>query len=126
MKHVFKILTAVMLTAAQPSSAGTLENMERERAMLVAAFLDPAPDPQARSARVAVSRRRLLDLERMVLRDESLLGRNTPTVRRAFENYDLTFLVHAGAERRLALIDLWLQEIGLSTDAVMAARLGRR
>ena len=115
-----------MLTAAQPSSAGTLENMERERAMLVAAFLDPAPDPQARSARVAVSRRRLLDLERMVLRDESLLGRNTPTVRRAFENYDLTFLVHAGAERRLALIDLWLQEIGLSTDAVMAARLGRR
>ena len=55
-----------------------------------------------------------------------LLGRNTPTVRRAFENYDLTFLVHAGAERRLALIDLWLQEIGLSTDAVMAARLGRR
>ena len=35
----------------------------------------------------------------MVLRDDKLTGRNTPQVRRAFANYDLTFLVHASAEK---------------------------
>ncbi len=108
------------------AQAGSVENLERERAVLIEAFLDPAADPATRSARVAQSSRRLLDLERQVLRDDALLGRNTPTVRRAFANYDLTFLVHAGAERGLPLIDLWLAEIGVSTDTLMTARVGRR
>lgn len=138
MRTILQVLTGVAAAAALSlplllspagmavAEAGTLENLERERALLVEAFLDPAPDPETRAARVAQSRRRLLDLERLVLRDDSLLGRNTPNVRRAFDNYDLTFLVHAGSERGLPLIDLWLDEIGISTDSLMAARPGRR
>lgn len=120
------IALQIMPFTAASARAGTLENLERERALLVAAFLDPAPVPQERWARMAQSRRRLLDLERLVLRDDSLLGRNTPAVRRAFENYDLTFLVHAAAERDLPPVELWLGELGISTDTAMAARAGWR
>ena len=53
----------------------------------------------------------VVDLERMVLRDKSLPGKSTPVVRKAFENYDLTFLVHASVENDRALKDQWLDEV---------------
>lgn len=123
------VLSLPLLASPGPGGvalAGSLENLERERALLLEVFLDPAITPQERAARVALSQQRLLDLERVALRDDSLLARNTPTVRRAFENYDLTFLVHAAGERGVPLIDQWLDQIGVSTQALMAARAGRR
>ena len=57
----------------------------------------------------------------MVLRDDKLTGRNTPVVRQAFANYDLTFLVHAGAEKNRALLVIWLEQVGVTTNAVMVA-----
>lgn len=120
-------LAAVALSfAAVPASAGTLENLERERAIAISTILDANLTASDRQARLEDARRRLVDLERMALRDESLRGRNTPNVRRAFENYDLTFLVHAATEKNLALTDHWLEQMGLTTQAVMTARSGRR
>ena len=112
--------------AATPAAAGSLENMERERAILIDAFLDPGVSPAERGQRVHTARTRLIDLERMVLRDDSLVGRNTPTVKRAFDNYDLTFLVHAAIEKDMAISDSWLEQVGLTTQALMAATKGRR
>jgi hypothetical protein len=66
---------------------------------------------------------RLIDLERMVLRDDKLKGRNTPTVRRAFENYDLTFLLHAATEKNLTITDNWLAELGITTQNIMSAQI---
>ena len=74
------------------AQAGTLENLERERAFLIKTFLDPDLATGARLKKIEMSKPRLIDLERMVLRDDSLTGRNTPVVRKAFSNYDLTFL----------------------------------
>jgi hypothetical protein len=108
------------------AEAGTLENLERERAMLVATFLDPALEPQDRQTKVQSATVRLIDLERMVLRDEALTGRNTPTVRTAFANYDLTFLAHSSAENGTTVIDAWLNQVGVTTEAIGAARVGRR
>ena len=65
--------------------AGTVENLERERALVIEKILNPALTPDERSQRLVSSKARLVDLERMVLRDKSLKGRNTPTVRRAPE-----------------------------------------
>lgn len=73
-----------------------------------------------------VARTRLVDLERQVLRDKSLIGKNQPLVRAAFDNYDLTFVVHASVEKNRSIADHWLSEIGLSTQAIMNARAGRR
>jgi hypothetical protein len=100
--------------------------MERERALLVEVFLDPELDAQQRAEKISKAQHRLVDLERMALRDRSLRGKNTPVVRKAFESYDLTFLVHASVENDRSVTDQWLDEVGISTDTLMAARKGSR
>ena len=128
LKKYLTITTAIAIVAATASvaAAGPLENLERERAILVDTLLDPELAPGDRQAKVEIAKARLVDLERIVLRDDGLVGRNTPTVRRAFANYDLTFLVHASLENNTAVIDTWLGEVGVSTAALMTARQGRR
>jgi hypothetical protein len=120
------LLTLILAAAVQPARAGTLENMERERAMLLEALLSADMTVEERQKHISLSRTRLIDLERMVLRDKTLTGRNTPLVRAAFENYDLTFLVHASVEKNRSLMDHWLAEIGVSTQTLMNAQAGRR
>jgi hypothetical protein len=123
------ILAAALVLAAGLSvqaHAGTLENMERERAILLDSLLTAELTPEKRQAKIEMSRNRLIDLERMVLRDKSLIGKSTPAVRAAYERYDLTFLVHASVEKNRALLDHWLHQIGVSTESLMNARIGRR
>jgi hypothetical protein len=130
MKHAARFLAAAALILAAGISthghAGTLENMERERAILLDALLTAELPPEQRQSKVEVSRNRLIDLERMVLRDKTLVGKSTPAVRAAWENYDLTFLVHASVEQNRSLLDHWLQQVGVSTESLMNARVGRR
>ncbi len=117
---------ASSLLASGAALAGTVENLERERAIAIETLLSPNMDPAERQGSLEIARTRLVDLERMVLRDGSLRGRNTPTVRTAFENYDLSFLVHASIERNRSLIDHWLEQVGVTTNSLMSARVGRR
>ncbi len=119
-------VSAVLAAPIASARAGSLENLERERAMLMQSMLSGDLSPKERQGKVALSRNRLVDLERMVLRDKKLVGHNTPTVRAAFENYDLTFLVHASIERDRALLDHWMSQVGVSTDTLMNTRVGRR
>ena len=119
-------LTLAVGTFSDQAKAGTVENMERERAILIETLLDADLESSDRADQVEVSRHRLVDLERMVLRDDSLKGRNTPTIRRAFANYDLTFLVHSASEQQVSVIDIWLAQLGLTTQTLMSTRQGRR
>ena len=119
-------LAVTIVLSAGLAQAGTLENLERERAILVETLLSPSMAAEEREDKIATSKARLVDLERMVLRDESLKGQNRPVIRKAFENYDLTFLVHASVEKKVSLTDLWLEQIGVSTHSLMNARVGRR
>lgn len=127
--HPLKTALAAILFAAGaagPALAGSIENMERERAILLETLMSEDLSVEQRQRTVEVTRARLADLERMVLRDDSLIGEDNPAVRNAFENYDLTFIIHASAERNRAIADHWLSELGLSTQSVMNARAGRR
>ena len=126
MTYTQQTLVAFGITICLFAAAGTLENLERERAILVETLLSGDVSPAERQSRIDVARTRLIDLERMVLRDKSLVGRNTPAVRAAFGNYDLTFLVHASTEKNRSLADHWLSEIGVTSSALMNARMGRR
>ena len=117
---------AALLGPLPAAQAGSLENLERERAMLMQAMLSAEMSAKERQGRVALSRNRLIDLERMVLRDKKLVGHNSPAVRAAYENYDLTFLVHASIERDRALLDHWMHQVGVSTQSLMNAKVGRR
>ena len=125
-KNLLACLAVAGVMATGAAQAGTLENLERERAILVETLLSPSLTPEERQDKVAVSKHRLVDLERMVLRDQSLVGKNRPVVRKAFENYDLTFIVHSAIESNQVLIEHWLDQIGVSTNTLMNARVGRR
>ncbi len=114
------------LAPVAAATAGPLENLERERAAMLAVLRDPGLAPEDRQLRLEAMARRLRDLEQMAMRDETLLGRNTPTVRQAFAHYELTFLVHAAAEAGHSLAEHWLTTVGLGTDQLLAARVGRR
>ena len=117
------VLVSTLMTSA-PAQAGSVENLERERAMVLQSVLTPDLGPDERLAKVTSSQRRLVDLERIVLRDDSLTERATPAVRTAFRNYDLTFLVHAATEKNMLLVDNWFTAMGLTTQSIMATEAG--
>ncbi len=117
------ILVAVSATSV---TAGTLENLERERAITLSNLISDDLSPIERQDRLRNAKPRLVDLERMVMRDPSLKGENTPDVRRAFGNYDMTFLMHASVEKDRTVIDHWFEQMGVTTSSLMSASVGRR
>lgn len=119
-------IIAATLLAANAAVAGTLEDLERARAYLVYTLLAKDMAPADRESRIRSATYRLVDLERRVLRDQRLIGAAGPVVRIAFERYDLTFLVHAAAEKGVAPAELWLGELGLSSAVLAQAKLRKR
>ena len=117
-------LAAVTLSTV--AQAGSIENLERERSILVENLLNAEMSAEERQSKLVVSKRRLVDLERIALRDKSLVGRNTPAVKRAFANYDLTFLVHAAVEKNRSLADHWLEQVGITQQGILNAEERRR
>ena len=120
------VATIFLSLASANVGAGSLQNLERERAAMIETLLDSGIKNSERQRKIEISRSQLIDLERMVLRDQSLKGKNTRAIQMAFKNYDLTFLVHASIEKGKSVSDHWLGEVGLTTASVMNARMGRR
>lgn len=125
-KTAILLIAGLSIGATGIAQAGTLENLERERALTIKTFLDPSLKVGKRQAKIESAERRLVDLERMVFRDKSLKGKSTKTVRVAFRNYDLSFLAHASSEKNRTMLDHWMDQFGLSTDGLMSTRIGRR
>lgn len=129
MKYLSTSILIAALFSASATSANeirTLQNMERERAELISAYLDDQVTVDARQLQIQDNQKRLVDLERMVLRDDRLLGSQDRLVRLAFKNYDLSFLVHASTESEHAPIEQWVSEMGLSSEDIMLTESGRR
>lgn len=126
MRQFLTIAAVAWVAMTAPALAGPLENLERERARLVLTLLDPAIDADIRHAEADRSRRRLVDLERIALRDPAVRTDTGRVARRAFADYDLTFLAHASIEKGLVPLDLWLERLGVTSARLMAARAGWR
>ena len=45
---------------------------------------------------------------------------------KAFENFDLTFLVHSSLEKDKPISLIWLEKIGLTTENLMSTRVTRK
>jgi hypothetical protein len=110
----------------QADDLQTLKNMERERSSLIETLLDLNMTPADRSSIIDNKVRRLVDLERMVLRDGRLDGNTHFLVRRAFADYDMTFLAHTSVENDQAVVGHWLNQVGLSNAAIFSAGKGIR
>ena len=118
--------SCALLGFISTATAGPIENLERERALLVQTILDPELAAGERQQKIQNSQIRLIDLERMILRDKNITTKNSPTIRRAFRNYDLTFLLHAATERNMTITDNWLTQLGVTTQAIMSAKVHKR
>lgn len=124
----FLLLGSVMVNAATSPSTNTLslQNLERERAALIQDILSPAFDMQQRQQLLTKRQRQLTDMERMVMRDERLLASKSPLVKNAFKQYELTFLVHAGAEKKRSASEHWLSSMNVTNEAVLSTQVGFR
>jgi hypothetical protein len=81
------IASAVLISA--PAVAGSLENLERERSIMVSHLLDADLNIAQRQEKIAFSKRRLTDLERIALNDKALKESRSPLVLKVFKNYEM-------------------------------------
>ena len=127
MKKIVPLLTIALLNIFPfgLAKANSIENLERERALTVETLLDPTIDSENRWKKTSQSKRRLADLEVMVINDKSLASNISLRVKNTLKNYELTFLAHASTEKDKALAVHWFEEIGLTTDQIMAARVSK-
>ena len=127
MKKAFFITLASLATLGMTATAqaGSIENMERERALIIGQILDPAMSSQMRWERMGYSKRRMADLERIALNDKTLQDSRKPSVLRAFREYELSFLVHAATESQRPITVHWLETMGLTTSNLMNARVSK-
>jgi hypothetical protein len=104
----------------------TLENLERERAALINTLTTKALSSDLRQLKSQNIIRRLIDMERMVLRDDRIAGSHSVIAKKAFANYELTFLVHAGSEAQKLPIDHWLSTLDISSASIKQSKIGNR
>ena len=114
------VASAILISA--PAVAGSLENLERERSIMVSHLLDADLNVAQRQEKIAFSKRRLADLERIALNDKALKASPSPLVLKVFKNYEMSFLVHSAAESERSMSTQWFEGIGLSTSDLMNTR----
>ena len=122
---IASLVFAITGGAAVSATAGSLENLERERALAIAALLDGTIDVEARWSKLNLSKARLADLEVIVINDKSLKSTYSPRVKHALSNYELTFLAHASAEGNKSIAAHWFERVGLSTDQLLSSRVAK-
>ena len=115
-------VVASALLIGAPAVAGSLENLERERSIMVSHLLDADLNVAQRNEKIDFSKRRLADLERIALNDEALKESRNSLVLEVFKNYEMSFLVHSAAESGRSMSTHWFEGIGLSTSDLMNTR----
>ena len=115
-------VVASALLIGAPAVAGSLENLERERSIMVSHLLDADLNVAQRNEKIDFSKRRLADLERIALNDEALKESRNSLVLEVFKNYEMSFLVHSAAESGRSMSTHWFEGIGLSTSDLLNTR----
>ncbi|MFT6776235.1 MAG: biopolymer transport protein ExbB/TolQ [Paraglaciecola sp.] len=123
---VIATVASLLSTPVLANSLFSLENLERERAALLSAQFDSSLDLDQRQQKVQNIYRRLVDIERMVLRDDRVTSSNSQLAQNAFDKYELTFLVHSSAEKNQPPLSHWMSEVHLTTDNILSAKSGHR
>ena len=123
------IKSTILLTlifSPYAANANTIDNLERERAKALNLILDKSVSIGDRKSRLEKSKMRLLDLERMTINSKNINKNPSYQTIKAFEEFDLTFLVHSSLEKGKSLSLTWLEKIGLTTENLMSTRVSRK
>ena len=123
------IKSTILLTlifSPYAANANTIDNLERERAKALNLILDKGVSIGDRKSKLEKSKMRLLDLERMTINSKNINKNPSYQTIKAFEKFDLTFLVHSSLEKGKSLSLTWLEKIGLTTENLMSTRVSRK
>ena len=131
MSKLIKNLTIILsLTigsyANANANANSIDTLERERAKALNLVLDKNISIGDRKKNLQKSKMRLLDIERMTINSKDINKNPNYQTIKAFENFDLTFLVHTSLEKGKSLSITWLEEMGLTTVNLMNTRVTRK
>ncbi|MGQ8365705.1 hypothetical protein [Glaciecola sp. 1036] len=120
-------VVSVFSTSAQAdNNLLSLKNLERERAKFLHTMLSDADSPDQKRQQILMSQRHLIDMERMVIRDDRLTKSQSDLVKSAFLQFDLTFLMHSSAEQSAQPLAHWMKQVGMDTQSVINAKPGFR
>ena len=127
MSNLLKKLTILLsIIICAQANANSIDTLERERAKTLNLILDKSISIGERKKRLEISKMRLLDLERMTINDKNINKNPNHRTIKAFENFDLTFLVHSSLEKDKPISLIWLEKIGLTTENLMSTRVTRK
>ena len=127
MSNLLKKLTILLsVFICSQANANSIDTLERERAKTLNLILDKSISIGERKKRLEISKMRLLDLERMTINDKDINKNPNHRTIKAFENFDLTFLVHSSLEKDKPISLIWFQKIGLTTENLMSTRVTRK
>jgi hypothetical protein len=129
MSKLIKNLTIILsltIGSYANANANSIDTLERERAKALNLVLDKNISIGDRKKNLQKSKMRLLDIERMTINSKDINKNPNYQTIKAFENFDLTFLVHTSLEKGKSLSITWLEEIGLTTENLMNTRIIRK
>ena len=127
MSKLIKNLTIILsLTIGSYANANSIDTLERERAKALNLVLDKNVSIGDRKKNLEKSKMKLLDIERMTINSKDINKNPDYQTIKAFENFDLTFLVHTSLEKGKSLSITWLEKIGLTTENLMNTRITRK
>ncbi|MEG3766414.1 hypothetical protein [Alteromonas sp. 14N.309.X.WAT.G.H12] len=118
--------TLLMSHQAHSNTLFSLENLERERATYLHLLANSALSADERLRQSKQTYRRMVDMERMVLRDERITQSDAPMVKNAFSHYELTFLAHASAESQRTPYSHWLFTLNITPAVLGRSKMGGR
>ena len=123
MKIKIMLTMLLLLNFLNPALATSIENMERTRAALISVMLDANMNADKKQNKLKSFKLRLLDSERIVINDKKIIQNPDRYTIRAFEEYELSFLVHASIENNIGISDHWFNQMGLTTSNLENTRL---
>ncbi|MDA9170913.1 hypothetical protein N9O69_02410 [Alphaproteobacteria bacterium] len=120
-----KIMLTILLlsTFLNPALATSIENMERTRSALISIMLDVNMNADKKQNQLNNFKLKLLDNERIVINDKKIIQNPDRYTIKAFEEFELSFLVHASIEKNLDISEHWFNQIGLTTSNLENTRL---
>ena len=120
-----KIMLTILLlsTFLNPALATSIENMERTRAALISIMLDANMNADKKQNKLKNYKLKLLDSERIVINDKKIIQKPDRYTIKAFEEFELSFLVHASIENNLDISDHWFNQMGITTSNLENTRL---
>ena len=120
------VILSITSAQAKPNPLFSLENLERERAAFLETLTAKKLTSHQREQQSNHMIKRLIDMERMVLRDDRVAMSHSVMAKNAFQHYELTFLVHASSETQKAPIAHWLHTLKITQSSIYNSTSGAR